>query len=123
LWSSRSVGYSLVPPEALLLPADAPPVAQVAIVSPPDESQFRNPDAIPLEVRATHPAGKIAAIDFMTGNQVIGSVTSEPYRFEWKNPPAGQYRLKARATDEKGISAYSDPIEISVSDAGENHSL
>jgi regulation of enolase protein 1 (concanavalin A-like superfamily) len=54
---------------------------------------------------------------------VIGSVTSSPYRVDWKTPPAGHFRIKARATDENGISAYSDVVEVSVADAGENHSL
>jgi hypothetical protein len=124
LWNSRSVALAPVPNEALLTPADAPPVADVSIAAPPDDSHFRNPDAIPLEASVQPSAGvKIARVEFLMGGEVIGSATSAPYRADWKTPPAGHHRIKARATDEKGVSGYSDFIEISVADAGENHSL
>ena len=124
LWNSRSVGLALVPNEAFLPPADAAPVAEVAITAPADDADFRNPDAVALEASVRPPAGgKIARVGFLTAGEVIGTATAAPYRVDWKTPPAGHHRIKARVTDENGISGYSDAIEISVADAGENHSL
>jgi hypothetical protein len=124
LWNSRSVGLALVPNEAYLPPADAPPVADVAIAAPADDSDYRNPDAVTLEASVRPPAdGKIARVEFLSGGEVIGSATSAPFRADWKTPPAGHHRIKARATDTNGISGYSETLEISVADAGENHSL
>lgn len=124
LWNSRSVGLAPVPNEAYVPPADAPPVVEVAITAPADDSDFRNPDAVTLQATVRPPAdGKIARVEFVSGGEVIGWATSAPFRADWKTPPAGHHRIKARATDENGISGYSDAIEISVADAGENHSL
>jgi regulation of enolase protein 1 (concanavalin A-like superfamily) len=124
LWNSRSIPLALVPNEAFLPPADAPTMADVAMAAPPDDSNYRNPEAIPLEATVRPPAGlTIARVDFLAGGEVAGTATSAPYRADWKAPPAGHHRIRARATDERGTSSYSDPIEVSIADAGENHSL
>lgn len=122
-WSSRSVGQTWVPAAAFVLTADSVKAPEVRIASPAEGTDFRDASSIPLDVQAEKGAGRIASVDLLEGSAVIGSMKNPPYRFEWKSPAQGLHKIRARAIDERGVSAYSEAIEISVGDTGENNSL
>ena len=122
-WSAKGVNGGVIPATAFLPPAGATPPPQVTLVSPPDDAHFRNPEQIDLEARATAPAGKVQGVDVFADNVLIAALTQPPYRFAWRNPPVGQIKLVARATDDRGVSAYAGPIDVGVADAGADRSL
>jgi regulation of enolase protein 1 (concanavalin A-like superfamily) len=122
-WSAKAVNGGVIPATAFLPPAGATAAPQVTLVSPQDDAHFRNPEQIDLEVRATAPAGKIQSVDLIADGVLIAALTQPPYRFAWRNPPVGQIKLVARATDDRGVSAYAEPIDVGVADAGADRSL
>lgn len=56
----------------------------------------------------------IAKVEFFAGNNLIGSSTTAPFTFLWKNVPVGDYSVTASATDNKGLSASTSPRTIHV---------
>jgi predicted phage tail protein len=58
--------------------------------------------------------GSISKVDFYNNNTLIGTATESPYTFIWKNVPAGNYSITAKATDNEGLVATSDPVQITV---------
>jgi hypothetical protein len=56
-------------------------------------------------------------VSFYHGDDLIGTVTQEPYSVVWSNAPRGQFTLIARETDSAGSVAYSQKVTITVSNA------
>jgi hypothetical protein len=119
-WSSRGAPGA-IPAESLLPPEDAPPAPVVRAAVPGDESHFRSPASIAFDARVD--GQKPAQVDLVSADAVIATTTDAPYHFDWKSPPAGVYKIRARATAANGVSGYSEQIDVIVADAGENRSL
>ncbi len=64
--------------------------------SPASGTVFTEGEPIRLEVATTEPPGELAAVDFLLGDQVLGSVSAPPYRFTWSNAPQGEMSVAAR---------------------------
>jgi hypothetical protein len=106
--------------------SNLPPV--VRIVSPPNGATFRAPVNIPIYAYAHDPTGKVASVEFFAdtnslgfGRQVtngVGSTASNSgsnYWFlVWSNAPVGVYPLTAKATDDGGASAVSEPVKVTI---------
>ncbi len=87
----------------------------VSLVSPPNGSNFVAPATITLSANATDSDGTVARVDFLRGGSTaIGSITTKPYTYVWRNVPAGTYSLTAKATDDKGASTTSVAITAKV---------
>jgi hypothetical protein len=123
IWSSRATGRATVSSEFLRRPDKGPQDPQLTLTSPPPDAQLRNPESIQLQVDMGRTGGKVVRVDYLAGNDLIASAETAPFQTDWKQPPAGHYILRARALDEHGVTGYSDPVAISVADAGENQSL
>jgi hypothetical protein len=123
-WAAKTVNPNTVPRAAFLLPDGANPAPQITLVNPQDDASFRNPEQIDLEVQASAVAGgSIKSIDLFADNQLIAALTQPPFRYTWRKPPVGNFKLLARATDDRGVSAYAGPIDLAIADAGANASL
>jgi hypothetical protein len=44
----------------------------------------------------------------------------QPLEWSWRNPPAGEHKLMAQATDDQGATSFSDTLVISVRRAPES---
>ena len=53
-------------------------------------------------------------VEFLRHGVRIGLAESAPFRVTWKGPEPGSYVLTARALDERGVSATSDPTMVTV---------
>jgi hypothetical protein len=56
----------------------------------------------------------LTRVEFLSGTTVIGSVTTSPFSFTWRNVPAGSYTLQAIAYDAAGASATSAVVTVTV---------
>jgi hypothetical protein len=56
----------------------------------------------------------VQVVDFLSGDTIIGTVTSHPYSFTWNNVALGTYSLRACAVDNFGVRSFSAPIDITV---------
>ena len=105
-------------------PSNHPPV--VRLTSPANGAIFKAPANIVLSASATDYDGYVASVSFFAGTNKIGqsdlpapgpiAITNGPmlFYFVWSNVVAGDYNLRALATDNQGASSYSDAVHISV---------
>src|SRR5439155_23514973 len=62
--------------------------------------------------------GTIAKVEFFQGNTKLGQSSNAPYALVWSNAPAGDFLLRAIATDNSGLTCTSRPVEIFVNTNG-----
>ena len=106
-----------------------PPVA--TLTSPLEGSSFPTPGIIPLVAIGGDPDGVVESMEFFADGASLGVATNwvvvDPpgpgqnflpgtrgFFLSWTNPPAGKHTLTAKATDDGGASAVSDPVHIAV---------
>jgi len=93
-------------PELCIVYGTTPP--SVALVTPTEGSVFTEGENITLEATATDSDGTIQAVDFYYGSTLISSDPTAPYTATIAGGlTAGNYVLKAVATDDDGLTAES----------------
>jgi RHS repeat-associated protein len=92
------------------------PAISVAVTAPAGSSTFNVPTNIALEASATTTSGSITQVQFYAGSELIGTDTSAPWTYEWRNVPAGNHDLYAVATanNTNHFSLASSPVSITV---------
>jgi hypothetical protein len=115
-WSSVSAGsYSL---RAVATDADGGSASSTVAVTvgtltnqPPtvslttNGSTFTAPATITLSATASDPENRLSKVDFFNGSTLLATDTSAPYSFTWSSVAAGNYSLRAVATDADGGTA------------------
>jgi len=88
----------------------------VSITSPAAGTSFRWNDQVTINATASDPDGSIARVEFYgsDGATLLGSDTSAPYSYRWKDPPAGTHLLRAKAYDNRGAVTTSAGVSITV---------
>jgi len=100
--------------------ADNPPY--VVITSPLNHATFLEPATIPIGISAQDFDGTVTNVALYAGTNKVGQSTAAPYSLTWPNVPRGRYTLKAAATDNAGVTSWSQPVEISVYGSGGSQS-
>jgi hypothetical protein len=98
-----------------VLPANLPPV--VSLVSPANNAQIAAGDNLVLTVQASDVDGSIAKVQIFRGAEMMKELSSGPYTHTLSNLTAGSYAFSAKAFDDKGASATSSVVNVSVSAA------
>lgn len=105
-----------------------PPVVRPAvyIYSPKNGAMYLAPANLTLYARAAENGGTVQTVEFFSGSTSLGvvsnasqvvvtNVSTEPlFPLAWSNVPAGNYALKAVATDALGNSSTSSVVNLSV---------
>jgi hypothetical protein len=86
----------------------------VSITAPADSSVIIFPNTVELEADASDVDGTVKRIEFYNGASLIGTSTTFPFQFNWKNAAVGVYHLTAKAVDDQNGFAFSDTITINV---------
>ena len=86
----------------------------VVLTSPTENATFASPANVTMTATASSLNGAITRVEFYTGSQLLGTITSAPYSGVWTNVPAGNYRVSARVYDATGASTTSSPIDFTV---------
>jgi hypothetical protein len=119
-WSSKSQGRDTVPADAFSLAADERlSRAVIGMVYPPGDLFVAAPSSIELQAAAITPNGSIRQVKFFDRNAPLGDMEQPPFRFTWKEPPPGVYRLRARVTDSAGVTALSESVGLTVTGKGD----
>ena len=98
---------------------------RVEIIQPQDGAVFRAPADIQINVATVDPDGWVSKVQFFADATLIGEQEiyfivppppGQPQTFSmiWSNAPLGAHVLTARATDNRGGVAVSDPIHVTV---------
>lgn len=98
-----------------LLPAvsaNQPPT--VRLTAPADGASLPATSPLVLRATATDPDGIIARVEFLRGTLKLGESTIAPYEWSVGVLPAGSHTFAARATDDRGATADSAPVTITL---------
>jgi chitodextrinase len=90
---------------------------QVSLTSPAAGASFTAPAEVSLAASAIDPDGSVSKVEFFAGATLIGTATSAPHRMTWNSVAAGSYSITARATDNQGAAATSQPVSFTVTAA------
>ena len=104
-------------------PVARPPTAQ--ITHPTDGSVHIEHRPIEVRLAAQDVDGEVRRAEILLNGGLLYSLelpSISTVVFNWTNPPAGQYTLTARVTDNSGLIGTSAPVRISVR-AAENASF
>jgi hypothetical protein len=97
-----------------------PPTVRIA--TPTNGTVFAAPANVEICALAVDPDGYVATVEFFAGTNSLGIRTNNPisvgpanpFCLLWPGVPVGDYVLTAKATDNGGATATSDPVKISV---------
>lgn len=111
-WSSRSQRRQIIPPDRLTPPPGVAPLS-VRLVEPASKVMAR-PQSLRLVASAANHDARVRQVEFFADARLLGKASQRPWQFDWRQPPAGYYRLWARATDTTGFSAASEPVLVAI---------
>ena len=86
----------------------------MGITAPVDAAIFTWKPSITISASASDPDGTVTKVEFRDGATLLGTDTSAPYSYTWKNVPSGTHSLTARATDNAGAATTSSSVGIDV---------
>jgi hypothetical protein len=108
-----SNGYVTLQAAALTAPsANNPPFA--LITHPTNDTTFAAPANIVLEAFAEDFDGTVTNVVFYANSNRLSQDANAPYAFTWNDAPMGYHQLTAVATDDRGATRSSVPVEIFV---------
>jgi len=91
---------------------NAPPA--VSISSPTSGATFTEPANIPIVASATDSDGTVTRVDLYAGATLLGTSSNSTFSLTWSNVVAGSYSLTAQATDDRGGTSTSNPVNVTV---------
>ncbi|HSI33595.1 MAG TPA: PA14 domain-containing protein, partial [Tepidisphaeraceae bacterium] len=119
-WSSKNAGRDVIPSSAFSTPTDsrlAKPV--IGLIYPSADTLATAPETLTLFAAGMSPNAPVQKVEFFDKNGLLWANTAQPYRFVWNRPPAGLYNIRAKLTDTLGVTALSDPFQLTVTGKGD----
>lgn len=86
----------------------------ISIISPENNASFNSGSDITISASVSDKGGQIIKVGFYRDNHLLGYDYTSPYSYMWQNVHAGNYTLKAVATDNEGKEGTSSPVYITV---------
>ncbi|MEO6327951.1 MAG: choice-of-anchor tandem repeat GloVer-containing protein [Ginsengibacter sp.] len=86
----------------------------VSLTNPTDNTIYIAPANITITAAASDEDGTISRVEFHNGTTLLTTEKILPYSWSWKNVPAGDYTIIAKAYDNDGLVTTSAPLHISV---------
>jgi len=86
----------------------------VTISEPTEGTVFTNPEVVTVSAAVSDADGTVNQVDFYAGNVLIGTSNAAPFSAAWNRPPDGSHVLTAAATDNRGATTVSAPVNITV---------
>ena len=86
----------------------------VALTAPSNGSSHPAGSNIVVSANASDSDGAVASVEFFRGTTSLGSDGNAPYSVTWSNAAAGNYSLKAVATDDDGATTTSSAVTVTV---------
>jgi RHS repeat-associated protein len=86
----------------------------VSLTAPADQSSFHAPASFNVTASASDSDGSIAKVEFYQNGSLLQSVITAPYSIPVNQSVAGTYTYTAKAFDNKGLSAQSGSVSVTV---------
>ena len=90
------------------------PLPTIALTAPIDGSGYTAPATIGLAATVTANGHIITKVQFYNGATLLGSDSSSPYSYSWKNVVAGNYSVTARVVYDSGSTITSTLANVAV---------
>jgi chitinase len=90
----------------------------VTLTAPANGASFNAGANITVSANAADANGTITQVQFFRGTTSLGIDTASPYSVTWNNAVAGNYAIKAVATDNAGATGTSATANITVNTVG-----
>jgi len=113
----RHRGYTYIEYHINELAESSPQAGQkpkAGLLTPAKEQVFIVPAPVQMTAEASDPDGDITKVEFFQGETKIGEAEAPPYQLAWTSVPPGTYTLTAKAMDDAGETATSDPVTVYV---------
>ena len=94
---------------------NTPPV--VNIVNPVADTTYTGPATIRLIANTKDSNDRISKVEFYNGTALLRTEYYYPYTYSWTNVQSGAYNITAKAYNDKGHSAISAPVNLTVTNA------
>src|SRR5690606_25143928 len=88
---------------------------QVHITSPVNNANFTKGSNIEITAQAEAKDGFISRVEFYNGNTLLGTDTTYPYSFTWKDVPENICTIYAKVIDNESKTATSEKVIATVS--------
>lgn len=95
---------------------NTPPTA--TLTAPANGASFNAGTNITVSANAADANGTVTQVQFFRGTTSLGIDTTSPYSVTWANASAGNYAIKAVATDNAGATGTSATANITVNTVG-----
>lgn len=86
----------------------------VSIATPSADIRLSAPQSVALSATASDPDGSITQVEFYNGTDLLGTDETSPYSFTWTNIQPGKHTITAKAIDNEGATATSDPVVVFI---------
>jgi parallel beta-helix repeat protein len=86
----------------------------IKMTSPVTNSNFYAPTSVKLSADANDPDGYITKVEFLSGTSHLYNKYEAPFTCTLRDLKPGNYKISAKATDDKGVTTQSDFIYITV---------
>ncbi len=110
----RCIPHASFSMTGLVIVASAGAAPTVSITNPPNNALLAAPAALTVGVVATDSDGNVANVQLLTNGVAGPTDAASPFTFTLSNLVAGNYVLRARATDNSALSATSAPVNVRV---------
>ena len=87
-----------------------------SITSPVNGQSFPWKPTITIDATASDPDGTVTRVEFYRadGATLLGSDTTAPYSYRWKNAQSGTHLLRVKSYDNRGAVTTSAAVSIAV---------
>lgn len=91
---------------------NAPP--SITLLAPANGTSYSAPASVTFSASASDSDGTLAKVGFYANGDIVATDTTSPFGLSWSPVPAGTYNLFAIATDDKGATATSATVTVTV---------
>jgi hypothetical protein len=107
---SKETATTSVRPKLII---EAPPV--ISLLQPSNNDSLIEKSTTIIKAKANDDK-KIANVKFFVNGEEKATITQSPYEWSWTNAAPGVYGIRAKATDNSNINAWSDSVTVIVKD-------
>ncbi len=86
----------------------------ITLVAPTNSAAFVEPATIPMQATVFDWSGIVTNVEFYNGSARLAEFPNAPFDYNWPIVAAGSYTVMAEAIDNRGATAYSVPVSVTV---------
>jgi hypothetical protein len=86
----------------------------ITLLAPTNSAMYAEPASIAMQATVFDWSGTVTNVEFYNGSTGISGVPSTPFNYSWPIVAHGSYTVMAGASDNKGATALSAPVSITV---------